>query len=80
MTKRNLPPVVIGPTLMAELGEERGRYLVSIMRAGIRVVMDPFGIDDTPLDVQRTRWKAAREAVDAANEGVNPAAEPGDRA
>lgn len=69
---KRLPPVVIGPVLMEELGEDRGRYLALLMRAGIRVVMDPFGLDDTPLEVQRLRWQLARESVDAASAAVQP--------
>lgn len=66
--RRKLPPVVIGPVLMGELGDNRGAIIWQLMQAGIRVVMDPFGVDDTPLDVQRLRWKAARESVEEALE------------
>jgi hypothetical protein len=59
-----LPPVVIGPVLIKELGEDRGYIINRLMQAGIRVIMDPFGLDDTPLEVQRLRWKAARETIE----------------
>lgn len=64
MKRNDLPPVIIGPVLMGELGPDRGYIIHRLMQAGIRVVMDPLGLDDTPLDVQRLRWNAARESIE----------------
>jgi hypothetical protein len=63
MPKRKLPPIVIGPVLRQELGPDRGIVIYRLMSAGVPIIMDPFGLDDTPIEVQRERWQAGVEAL-----------------